>query len=191
MVKRIYWRVLRVLGFKQLSWDQQYKEGMWQRMECSPHTLMLINKLVEGGRILQFGCGTGDLVHVLPASVYSHYLGIDISSAAIEKARKLADQAGLAKCAFEVGSMESWKGSLDPISLILLEECLYYLNGSAMKEFLVRCYDSLDKNGKLLVIVHDAKKHAKTLEICRNSVYPVSDLSNIEGRTYLTLGKSV
>jgi len=189
MVKRItrraYWRMLRFLGFSQLAWDDQFEAGMWSDSTRSPHTIRRVAELCAGGRLIEFGCGEGHLPFLLPADCFSQYTGYDISGVAIRRASQRAIAAGRGDIRFERCDMAEWLGS-DAASLILAEECLYYLPAADIRRFLQRCVRSLAANGAILVIVHSASKHAKTLDLCRR-VCRVANEAIIGSRAFLTL----
>lgn len=116
-------------------------------------------------------------------------MGYDISEVAIERARKKAVIAVCDNVAFEQCDMARWDG-FDRASLILAEECLYYLAATELERFLFRCTRCLTVDGSILVIVHSAIKHARTLDICR-SVCLVRDEESIGERVFLTLAPKI
>jgi SAM-dependent methyltransferase len=186
LAKRACWRVLRFVGLKRQAWDLQFKEGVWCRGPRSANTIARVAELCRGGKLLEFGCGEGNLPHLLPEGTYSDYLGIDVSAVAIKTAKERCVQSGKLNCQFQVGDMGKWSGFVSPVSLILVEECLYYLSPPQIEQFLLRCCAGLTREGAILVIVHCATKHAKTLDVCRR-VCRVLDEETIDSRSFLTL----
>jgi SAM-dependent methyltransferase len=184
--KRVYWRTLRFFGLKRKTWDLQFQEGVWDRGPRSPHTIARVLELCRGGKLVEFGCGTGTLPHLLPRGTYSDYLGIDISQVAIRMATERCAQAGMLRCRFQAGDMAQWEGSNPPASLILFEECIYYLSPAEIEQLISRCCSSLTRNGSILVIAGSLKKNAKTLNACRRLCH-VLDERIIESRVYITL----
>lgn len=185
ILKRIYWRILRASGFKRLSWDRQFVAGVWCRRPRSPHTVRRATELCCGGLLVEFGCGEGTLPLALPRDSFSHYMGYDISGVAIQRANERARMANLANCQFEQCDMAKWTGT-SGASLIVAEECLYYLAKAEIETFLQRCCQSLIPGGSILVIVYSAARHGPTLNSCRG-VCKVRDESVVDGRTFLTL----
>ena len=183
--KRIYWRLLRALGCSQSSWDKQFEAGVWDRGPRSPHTVERVVKLCHGGRLVEFGCGEGTLAPLLPPSCYSEYFGFDISKVAVDRAAEKALAAGMTNCHYEQGDMAKWTG-IPGTALILAEECLYYLSPVEVEKFLRRCCECLVPDGHILVIVHSATKHKRTLDVCRE-VCRVVEEAQVETRAYLTL----
>ena len=185
LFQRAYWRLLRFLGFQRLSWDKQFQAGVWSRGPCNQHTIDLVSKLCNGGRLVEFGCGEGPLPLALPKHAFSDYIGYDISQVAVEKGAERAREAGLQNARFQQCDMAKWKGD-SSVSVVLAEECIYYLTAKDTEEFLQRCCESLVPGGSILVIIHSATKHSQTLEICRR-ICQVIDESLVNGRTYLTM----
>lgn len=179
-----YCRIQRLFGFKRQSWNRQFKAGRWKRTKHCPILIQQVAELCSGGQILEFGCGEGDVPHMLPHGSFSEYRGYDISDVAIELAKGKAQAAGLTNCFFEQADMAEWQGHYEA-SVILVEESLYYLSPKKAKSFLQRCCDNLAPYGAILVVVHSATKHAKTLEICREVCHELD--SKQTPRTYLTL----
>ena len=181
--KRVYWKLLLVLGMKQRSWDDQFNANIWSQGPHSDNTIQLVTELCEGGAIVEFGCAEGRLPCSLGLGTFSGYTGYDVSEVAIAKAKLRAKSAGVVNCQFEIGDMASWEGCKSA-SLIVFEECLYYLSKAEVKRILKICSDSLISTGKILVIVHSAKKHRDTLNTCRETCSVMKEIV-IEDRTYL------
>jgi 2-polyprenyl-3-methyl-5-hydroxy-6-metoxy-1,4-benzoquinol methylase len=187
IVSRIYWRALRLLGFGKEAWDDQFKKGLWSRGRHSDYFLQKVVSLSRGGVVVEFGCAEGALVEELPIDSYSKYHGYDISEVAIGIASKKASENGLANCNFEQCDMSQWAG-YSGASLILLEECLYYLTAAQIQVFLGTCRRSLLPEGVILVVVHSAEKHANTLRECRLAGSVIEEVV-INGRVFITLGR--
>src|SRR2546430_3291140 len=185
IIQRFCWRGLGVVVFYRYSWNKQFDAGLWCRGQRNPHTLSRVADLCSGGKLIEFGCGEGTLPHQLPPGTFSDYCGFDISDVAIRAAREKARNAGLQRCKFERCDMATWEGS-DSASLILAEECIYYLTPARIQHFCRVCSASLLPRGAILIIVHSGTKHARSLEACR-SVCTVMDENIIDGRVFLTL----
>jgi trans-aconitate methyltransferase len=184
---RAWWRILRAIGLQQASWNSQFEQGQWCRGPRSHRTLKLVSTLCDGGKLIEFGCGEGSLPFLLPEGSFSEYWGFDISSIAIARANERNRSENRSDIRFQRGDMARWDGT-DCASLILAEECLYYLTPPKIERFLGRCSLSLAEEGVILVIVHSAIKHAPTLDLCGRCC-PVIDSTEMDGRMYLTLGR--
>jgi 2-polyprenyl-3-methyl-5-hydroxy-6-metoxy-1,4-benzoquinol methylase len=75
-------------------WESQYRDGQWtflQELEQMTRYSVIagyIHALARRGALLDVGCGEGILLDRLGAHDFSKYVGIDISQAAVELARK-------------------------------------------------------------------------------------------------------
>ena len=183
--QKVIWRGLRFLGLERESWNQQYKAGKWSGESRSPYMVELVSKLCGGGKLVEFGCGEGELPCLLPIGAFSEYHGIDISDVAVERAGLRVRKEGVACCKFEQGDMLNWKG-IPGVSVILLEECLYYLTPRQIPVFLRRCGRCLAENGRIVVIVHSAEKHAETMDACRSACHVMQGML-VDSRAYLIL----
>ncbi|WP_067506704.1 class I SAM-dependent methyltransferase [Actinoplanes sp. TFC3] len=88
---------------KLYDWDETYRGAdppPWEIGRPQPALAELINGGVSGPRVLDLGCGTGELAMALARRGYD-VTGVDISRVAIELAREKAAGAGLT-VAFEV-----------------------------------------------------------------------------------------
>ncbi len=182
---RIWWWGLRLLGLRRLSWDQQYQAGLWKAGTRSSQTIAMVSTLCKGGRLVEFGCGEGELPYLLPDDCYTEYWGYDISAVAVGRAAQRAVALGRSDIRFEQMDMAKWPGA-DSVTLIVVEECLYYLDVSQIESFLSRCVRSLNSEGHVLIVVHSPVKHASTLETCRRCCTVVSERTH-GARVYLVL----
>src|ERR1035437_8502984 len=75
---------------KMILWDQEFSGTHWDFIDDTagdcvyPH----LEKHAKNGSILDLGCGPGNTANELAASAYATYVGVDISEAALDKARK-------------------------------------------------------------------------------------------------------
>ena len=79
------------------AWDAGYEKGRWAFMrqldEAARYAVIaaFVHRLAPAGAVLDVGCGEGLLVDALRPLGYRHYLGIDVSEAAIAQAASRAD----------------------------------------------------------------------------------------------------
>jgi 2-polyprenyl-3-methyl-5-hydroxy-6-metoxy-1,4-benzoquinol methylase len=107
--------------------------------------------------VLDVGCAAGELATAL-ATVANNYLGIDVSSRAIEIARSMCNGAG---SAFEVCDIRQFKLSAR-WDVIVFNEILYYLSPTDEAAEQVRRYaEALSPAGIVIVSMkNDAKSRA-------------------------------
>ncbi|MFI5024307.1 MAG: class I SAM-dependent methyltransferase [Alphaproteobacteria bacterium] len=110
------------------DWDRDYKAGRWAYLthpkeQARLAIAALYVQLFGGGRVLDIGCGSGQLFALLDPRRTTRYTGVDFSSAAIE-AVAFAD----AKAQFIVASAEAFTPPRDArYDAILFNEVVYFL----------------------------------------------------------------
>lgn len=169
------------------AWSQndQYRRGRWARLGGSrrPAVVDLVTELAAGGAVVEFGCGEGHLALAVEPAAYSTWEGYDIARVAVERARQ---QAGSDRCRFEVLDCTAWPGA-SGVTLIVAEECLYYLRGADLHRFLERCRASLSPDGAMLVTFSRAGRHPGAEAACRLAFVGVDTVDDPVGGRYLVL----
>jgi SAM-dependent methyltransferase len=131
-LRGLEWRIWgRRLGwgrrYEGSSWSQSYADGKWDFMrspEESQRYSALASCCLRGPQpsILDIACGEGILLDHFQKMGFApaRYLGLDIASTAIDKARVLHPEF-----LFEVADAETYKPEAR-FDVIVLNECLYY-----------------------------------------------------------------
>ncbi|MDG4766362.1 class I SAM-dependent methyltransferase [Solwaraspora sp. WMMD406] len=134
-----------------LVWDLQYALGLWRYLDTSPDSgpLDLVRRHVPYPRILDLGCGTTANL-ALPPGRYRHYHGVDISRAAIRRARSLRRP----DATFEVADVLRYRGT-ETYDAILFREVLYYFPPDQAVGLLLRAAGMLRPGGRILIWVYD------------------------------------
>ena len=110
------------------EWDRDYRAGRWTYLTAPKEqarlaVAALYVKLFGGPRVLDIGCGSGQLFPLLERERLASYTGVDLSRAAIE-ASAVAD----AKARFVVASAEAFTPPADArYDAILFNEVVYFL----------------------------------------------------------------
>src|SRR5262245_51888912 len=75
---------------KRRMWNSEFSGGRWDQFDSTPNDCVYpyVERHAENGSVLDLGCGAGNTGHELLASSYQFYTGVDISDAAVEKARR-------------------------------------------------------------------------------------------------------
>ena len=178
-------KLLRDLGFKQAGWNISHASGAWDAKQRSQDLVALVERLAAGGRVVEFGCGNGEVVGYLPDGAFSSYLGTDVSSVAVKTCAETHKRANVS---FEVADMASWPGENGGVQLILCEECIYYLTPDQVESFLNICMSSLTDTGRVLLTLHSKTKFAGLIAQIRAGWNVVEDKDQGD-RVYLVLGK--
>ncbi len=187
-IRPALWKMANRWGSRRLrAWSQndQYRRGRWARLAASrrPLVVELVSDLAAGGAVVEFGCGEGHLALAVDPAAYSTWVGYDIASVAVERARQ---QAGSNRCRFEVLDCAAWPGD-SGLQLIVSEECLYYLHGADLRRFLERCRASLVPHGAMLVTFSRAGRHPEAEAACGLVFADVDTVDDPSGGRYLVL----
>lgn len=111
------------------EWDAEHLAGDWDYLdrisELARYSLIsgYIRFLAPVGTILDIGCGQGTLVEHLSGINFTSYVGVDISGAAILRARERT--AAHDRVSFVVG--DTLPSGPDRFHFIVCNESLYYL----------------------------------------------------------------
>ena len=118
--------------------------ALWKRRLAAEY-------LPQSGRVLEMGCGAGNLTNFMAAQGWEAH-GIDIAPAAIEWARENAKQAGVCS-SFRVGSVTDLSDFADDtFDLVLDGHCFHCIIGEDRPHFLAEAYRVLRPGGFLLIL---------------------------------------
>jgi SAM-dependent methyltransferase len=138
---------------KKFFWDREYSSERWAFAyntvgDCVyPH----LERHAADGSILDIGCGSGNTATEMAETSYRSYLGVDISEAALAKARRRSEECGRRdKNRFECGDFLTYvpTGQYD---VILFRESMYHVPLSRVKETLDRYAAYLKEGGVIIV----------------------------------------
>ena len=166
------------------TWETQYAAGRWDFLaglsELARFSVLAgyICHLKPGGTVLDTGCGQGVLLHRLPSSCYSRYVGIDVSGSAISVAQEQGNERSTflaADCEeyspaehFDVivfnevlcclrdplRTVERYARSLNPGGLLLVSLCTAARGSATILRRLKRAYANVDE----VRVVHSGRK---------------------------------
>lgn len=109
--------------------------------------------LSEQDKILDLGCGPGNVARLLQKEKKLQYLGLDLSDEMIRLARK-----NNAEGAFEVGDITQCNFPLQQFDCIVVSFSMVHLQTEDAKELLVRAVRWLKKDGYLYLSFMEGKK---------------------------------
>ncbi len=140
-------------NIKKRFWDKEYSEEKWAFAYNTVGDCVYdhLERHTRNGSILDIGCGSGNTATELAATAYQTYLGVDISEAALAKARKRIEECGRKdKNRFVCGDLLTYvpTGQFD---LILFRESMYHVPLGKVKATLER-YSEYLKDGGVFVV---------------------------------------
>lgn len=117
----------------------------------------IVSRLLERRvtSVLDMGCGTGDLYRSLRDRGWTgSYTGVDISDAAILRARRIGPEAEWIAAPLECFRPNR---SYDAICFI---ESIYYTRLRVLPEIMANCTSALNPHGTIFVRIWDREEHA-------------------------------
>jgi len=107
--------------------DGEYTSGAWSHFHELPElgrqvlVAGLVTQMHPHAAVLDLGCGSGRLAQLFQPFRLRRYLGVDLSTEGLARARAL----NLAGCEFVEGNFETWRPS-EKFEVILFTECIGY-----------------------------------------------------------------
>jgi SAM-dependent methyltransferase len=140
-------------NIKRLFWDKEYSEEKWAFAYNTVGDCVYdhLERHTRNGSILDIGCGSGNTATEMAETCYRSYLGVDISEAALAKARRRSQECGRqGKNRFECGDFLTYvpTGQYD---VILFRESMYHVPLGKVKATLDR-YSAYLKDGGVFVV---------------------------------------
>jgi len=143
-------------SIKKRIWDKEFSGVKWDFIDETAGDCVypFLEKYANHGNILDLGCGPGNTANELSANVYQHYIGVDISEAALAKAVKRSEENGRAdKNTFVNSDFMSYEPT-ETFDVILFRESLYHV-----------------PYGQVLPILNKFSKHLKTTGVFMVRLY--------------------
>lgn len=169
--------------------ERQYKEGFW---DCLDSIDELANYMVAVGyvqhfakqlndapRLLDIGCGHGNLTELLSGVSYKSYLGLDISEEAVRR----ASARGFKDAEFKVADTEKWMPE-DKFDFILSTGSINYFKDPVA--FLKRYSAVLNKNGMFVISLWRYAHHSVMWKNIENEfeILDATVVTNSKGQSW-------
>lgn len=129
--------LLRPIGYghpvPKVALDAEYRDGHWEHFHAAaeqPRYAAILRMIAAFGgdcpAILDVGCGSGRLPLLLEPERRRHYVGVDLSTEGLARARRL----GLADAEFIEGNFETWR-PVGKFDVIVFNESIGYARDPA------------------------------------------------------------
>lgn len=161
------------------AWNREYHAGRWKYLEnLDEHARYAIiasyvTAFGHNGRLLEMGCGNGVLTRYLHPQSYSNYIGIDLSTEAIEQAKHSTLEGRIEFCE---GDFDTWN-STDTFDVIVFNECIYYARDP--RATLERVKQFLSPRGSLIVSMFVHGNHKEMWQRIETR-FPALDTTRVE-----------
>jgi trans-aconitate methyltransferase len=156
MLDRAFRLLARSPRLNAVLWDVQYRLGAWDGLDSGTVSggefAEMIVEYAPLARILDLGCGTSVNLPLQPGT-YRSYHGVDISSKAIKRARRV----NRPNSTYEVADILTYQppGAYDAI---LLREVIYYLTSQQIYDLLTGLSEHLSQDGVVLIQVWSGER---------------------------------
>jgi len=145
-------------SMKRSLWNTEFSGGRWNCLDSTPadYIYPILERFAAGGTILDLGCGSGSTGNEINVASYSHYTGVDISDAAIEKAAARTAQEGrAAKNDYDQSDIVRYEPK-QKFDVILFRDSLYYVPRGSVVAMLSRYAGHLTDRGVFVVRMANA-----------------------------------
>jgi len=142
---------------KKIVWNRKHRTGCVSSARCPLDLLECLKALGPGERLLDLGCGTGNLRAALRLNDWNgHFIGVDISETAIKRARSAGDN----NAEWHVTALEHFPIPKPLVDTISLCESIYYVRPDSVTALIERCRHSLlPSKGRIVIRIWHADRH--------------------------------
>ena len=138
---------------KMRLWDQEFSGKHWDFIDDTMNDCIYpyLERYSKSGAVLDLGCGPGNTANELNANIYTSYVGVDISEAALAKAkRRTKDNGRENKNSFVLSDFMSYQPA-QRFDLILFRESMYHIPLNKVGLILARFSQFLKEDGVFIV----------------------------------------
>jgi SAM-dependent methyltransferase len=158
-------------GIKKRIWDKEFSGTKWDFIDATSGDCVypFLEKYANKGNILDLGCGPGNTANELAANVYEHYIGVDISEAALAKAVKRSGENGrIDKNSFVNSDFMSFEPTKE-FDIILFRESMYHVPYGQVLPILRKYSEHLKQTGVFIVRLYTGDLQSGVLKRRANS----------------------
>ncbi|RZK14046.1 MAG: class I SAM-dependent methyltransferase [Pedobacter sp.] len=168
-------------------WENQFDSGYWDYLysddEKEHYSCIcdFYSKFALGKSVLDVGCGQGVLYHYLTENIDKtiEYFGIDISSNAVELAKKQFPDCHFMQLDFDRDGLEQ------KFDVIIFNETLYYFD-QPLKTIQESANSNLNRGGHFIVSMFDIPANDKIWQVLHEEYLfiEVKNISNLKGQKW-------
>ena len=147
---------------KKFCWDKEHGSGKWDFIDDTQGdcVYLYLEKYSANGAILDLGCGPGNTANELATTAYRAYVGVDISSVTLRKARERSQKCNRAdKNRFVNSDILSYQPT-ENFNVILFRESIYHVSIGKVKPLFQRLSSCLTENGVFIVRIKSADRYS-------------------------------
>jgi 2-polyprenyl-3-methyl-5-hydroxy-6-metoxy-1,4-benzoquinol methylase len=172
-------------------WNESYNAGAWTRLESSDEAarygaIVGFCEFHASDSVLDVGCGHGVLYERLARLAPHRYVGTDVSSAAIARAKR---QFSGSTAQFRVENAETCPRPTEKFGLIIFNESLYYMQDP--KAVIEKFTHALAHGGHIIVSMLDRPRSQAAWKLMPPGVAAVDSVQIINKNANLSWTISV
>jgi SAM-dependent methyltransferase len=147
---------------KNFVWNWKHRNHSIDSSKCSTDVLRILSTLEPHSRLLDLGCGTGNLLAALRNRDWKGYfIGVDVSERAIKQAKQYKDL----NAEWHIGAIEDFRSILPKVDAICMCESIYYAKITDVSHLLGECRKSLLPSGRIIIRIWNAINHKEYVEL--------------------------
>ena len=145
---------------RQAAYDAKYIYGTWRTVHSDKPVMLtsLVMQHLNGGRMLDLGCGEGSLAAALRCDSYSEFIGVDLSPVAIS----IANSRNCPNAVFICSDIREYIPD-GIFNVIMFEESFYYLPSSCQINELSRYKSCLTDGGVVIITTSNMGRFKNSL----------------------------
>lgn len=176
---------------KAALWDNEFRSGQWDYLKHSEKDFIydILERRLDGGSLLDLGCGNGNTSMELNVESYRRYLGLDISSVAIEECRETAAAQGRAsRNEYIVDTIENFTTE-ERFDVVLFRESLFYVPLFKIPATIKKARSFVKADGFIVVRLCSERRYRLLVALLRSicEVVEVTRPEEPKGAVALTL----
>jgi cyclopropane fatty-acyl-phospholipid synthase-like methyltransferase len=154
---------------KKIFWNWKHKTTLIDPALCPRGLVDYLCKLEHNSRLLDLGCGAGNLRAALRLRGWGgHFAGVDVSRKVIEDAAVNAQDIN---SEWHTEAIESFPTFNEPFDTICFCESIYYVKIGSIPYLLDRCLQSLSPGGRIVVRICDADRHREYVALLKEFAF--------------------
>ncbi len=158
--------------FKRAIWDYEYRSGDWDYIDHPPaeHFAHIIEAHLQGGSLLDLGCGTGKTIDALTA--FSRFTGVDVSRVATDRGREhYRARENVTFFAADIATFQDGQR----YDVVLWSEVIYYFDHDRIVPILNRYQGFLSDGGVQIVQLYSKEQQAAVVGLIRENFEVITE----------------